>query len=304
MKKILSIVICMLLVLGTLPLSGAASCAHSYSSKSVPRSCISRAKTVYTCQKCGNSYFTSSSVYTKPDGFYFAVDGDRDADTLSVKVVVGNNPGLWASRLTLSYNGEALQALTASNGTVWGETASVNINHDQSYIRFYCQNSELSDNTANGTVFTATFKILDVMDNWNVELTAGKRDNVSYTNGVQIFETVNAVTLGYGEHAYDSGVVSVAPTVTSEGQMLYTYTLCPATKTEKIDKLIAYAKGDIDGDGDVTMLDLFKAKLFIKQMAIPTQLEATAADIDGDGEVTMVDSFEIKYRISKGNWRQ
>ena len=27
------------------------------------------------------------------------------------------------------------------------------------------------------------------------------------------------------------------------------------------------------------------------------------ADIDGDGELTMVDSFELKYRISKGFWR-
>ncbi len=62
-------------------------------------------------------------------------------------------------------------------------------------------------------------------------------------------------------------------------------------------------KGDIDGDGEVTMLDLFRLKLFTKQKAIPTDAEIAAGDIDGDGELTMVDSFEIKYRVAKGAWR-
>ncbi len=62
-------------------------------------------------------------------------------------------------------------------------------------------------------------------------------------------------------------------------------------------------EGDIDGDGEVTMLDLFRFKLFTKQKAIPTEAEIAAGDIDGDGELTMVDSFEIKYRVAKGAWR-
>ena len=62
--------------------------------------------------------------------------------------------------------------------------------------------------------------------------------------------------------------------------------------------------GDVDGDGEVTMLDLFRLKLFIKQKDVPTDAEVKAADIDGDGEITMVDSFELKYRISTGYWRQ
>ena len=74
--------------------------------------------------------------------------------------------------------------------------------------------------------------------------------------------------------------------------------------------LLSYVKedtavpGDIDGDGEVTMLDLFALKLFIKQKDIPTDAEVAAGDIDGDGELTMVDSFELKYRISKGFWRE
>ncbi|MBQ7835917.1 MAG: bacterial Ig-like domain-containing protein [Clostridia bacterium] len=62
--------------------------------------------------------------------------------------------------------------------------------------------------------------------------------------------------------------------------------------------------GDVDGDGEITMVDLFNLKLFIKQKDVPTAEELRAADIDGDGEITMVDSFEIKYRVTKGYWRQ
>lgn len=61
--------------------------------------------------------------------------------------------------------------------------------------------------------------------------------------------------------------------------------------------------GDADGDGELSMLDLFRLKLFMKQEAIPTEKEILALDIDGDGEINMVDSFEMKYRISKGSWR-
>lgn len=303
MKKILSLMLCIAVLVCAVPMSRAAVCAHSYVSKTVYRSCITRTKTVYTCEKCGSSYFSSSPVYEKPDGFFFAADGDRDGDVLSVKVIVGNNPGLWASRLTLNYNTEALEAISCERGTVWDSTASVNINSTSGYVRFYCQNSELGDITKNGTVFTVKFKVLDVVDKWNVSLTAAKGDNVGYGSGPRTFEVINAVALGYGDHSYDDGVIYKAPTVDAYGLMRHTCTLCPATKLEKIDKLIAYSKGDVDGDGDVTMLDLFQIKLFMKQKATLNETETTAADIDGDGEVTMVDSFEIKYRIAKGTWR-
>jgi hypothetical protein len=70
------------------------------------------------------------------------------------------------------------------------------------------------------------------------------------------------------------------------------------------DGSVSATPGDVDGDGEVTMLDLFALKLFIKQKDVPTDAEVAAGDIDGDGELTMVDSFELKYRISKGFWRE
>ena len=61
--------------------------------------------------------------------------------------------------------------------------------------------------------------------------------------------------------------------------------------------------GDVDGDGDISMLDLYKLKLFLKQTAEPTEAETLAADIDGDGDITMLDSYALRYRVATGNWK-
>ncbi len=66
---------------------------------------------------------------------------------------------------------------------------------------------------------------------------------------------------------------------------------------------VTVEKGDIDGSGTVTMADLFRLKMFVKQIATPTAEEFAAADVTGDGYINMMDSFELKYRIVKGSWR-
>ncbi len=60
--------------------------------------------------------------------------------------------------------------------------------------------------------------------------------------------------------------------------------------------------GDIDGNGNINSVDLFKMNLFVKQIVSPTDEEAVAADIDGNDKVNSVDMFYLKYRILKGEW--
>ncbi len=60
--------------------------------------------------------------------------------------------------------------------------------------------------------------------------------------------------------------------------------------------------GDIDGNGNINMMDVFKMKMFIKNISSPTAIEAAAADIDGNGIINMIDSFKLKYRIVRGIW--
>ena len=80
-----------------------------------------------------------------------------------------------------------------------------------------------------------------------------------------------------------------------------------AIKGEEIEPeppVIEVEKGDVDGSSTITMTDLFKLKLFVKQIVTPTDKELAAADITGDGLVNMMDSFELKYRIVTGDWRK
>ncbi len=61
-------------------------------------------------------------------------------------------------------------------------------------------------------------------------------------------------------------------------------------------------KGDIDGNGSINSVDLFKMNLFVKQIVAPAETEAAAADIDANDKVNSVDMFYLKYRILKGEW--
>ncbi len=115
-------------------------------------------------------------------------------------------------------------------------------------------------------------------------------DIVGNTVELQPLEKEGYKFLGWYADSDFSGEALTSLTVTEEPITLYA-------------KMQAELLGDVDGDGEITMLDLFALKLFIKQMDIPTDAEIIAGDIDGDGELTMIDSFEMKYRVAKGQWR-
>lgn len=68
---------------------------------------------------------------------------------------------------------------------------------------------------------------------------------------------------------------------------------------------VVIVKGDVDGDGKLTMMDVFRMKLFVKQMIDPDPSNRNdyEADVNDDGLINMVDSFELKYRVKMGEWR-
>ncbi len=71
---------------------------------------------------------------------------------------------------------------------------------------------------------------------------------------------------------------------------------------EKDPSATQVEKGDIDGNGNINSVDLFRMNLFVKQIVAPKGDEAIAADIDGNGKVNSVDMFYLKFRILKGYW--
>ena len=53
-------------------------------------------------------------------------------------------------------------------------------------------------------------------------------------------------------------------------------------------------KGDIDGNGKISITDLVKAKLFISHIKTPNEIEELSTDINGDGKLSVTDLVKLK----------
>lgn len=53
-------------------------------------------------------------------------------------------------------------------------------------------------------------------------------------------------------------------------------------------------KGDIDGNGAITITDVVRAKLYSVHIKTPNEIEKIAADVNGDGSVTITDIVKLK----------
>lgn len=63
--------------------------------------------------------------------------------------------------------------------------------------------------------------------------------------------------------------------------------------------------GDVDGDGEVTILDATMIRRYEVQLGALSNQQQLAADVDGDGEITILDATWIqRYLISLKMSRQ
>ena len=58
-----------------------------------------------------------------------------------------------------------------------------------------------------------------------------------------------------------------------------------------------YAKGDVNGDGGITLLDMLLVKRHILGLGTLTGDQFSAADINGDGRVDLLDCLKVKRHI-------
>ena len=59
--------------------------------------------------------------------------------------------------------------------------------------------------------------------------------------------------------------------------------------------------GDVDGDGEVTILDATFIQRYLAGIPIPFELNEAIADVDGDGEVTIIDATYIQRWLASLN---
>lgn len=97
-------------------------------------------------------------------------------------------------------------------------------------------------------------------------------------------------------HAWNDGVVETPATGTSTGVMLYTCTVCGETKTEEIP--LAFAYGDVNGDGAFNATDL-SSSIRKSGGANVSKFNSQAADVAYDGTFNSKDITSM-WRKSAG----
>ena len=60
-----------------------------------------------------------------------------------------------------------------------------------------------------------------------------------------------------------------------------------------IDSTPAVKRGDMDGDGEITVADALKALRIAAKLVVPAEADTATGDIDGDGEITVADALKI-----------
>jgi hypothetical protein len=133
------------------------------------------------------------------------------------------------------------------------------------------------------------------------------------------------------EHTYDAGKVTKSATCTTTGVKTYTCTVCKATKTETVKALghtytttvvtptyttegytlhectrcndsyksdvtakLSYLKGDVNGDGKVTLKDVTQMFQYVNNQITKDKLKVfDAADVNGDSKVTLKDVTKV-----------
>lgn len=293
MKKLISFLLCATIALSPVFASKAV-CAHSYTEADIAATCSNRAHTLKTCSLCGDTEAIYSPLYSAPDGCYFLLEGEMSGNVLNVTVTLNNNPGFWANRLTLNYNSAALEVASTTKGDVWPASASVTVNTESStpYVRFYGDDTALQNNTKNGLIFAVSFKIKGEMSDWGLSLSAKSRDNINVDGNAVPFKIVETVTLGYGDHVYDEGVVITEPTYISTGMMKYTCTICKDTKTEQIP-VLDVIPGDVNLSGRIESQDMLIIKMYL--VGIKTNMSNVEyMDANSDGFVNAKDLLYLK----------
>lgn len=96
-------------------------------------------------------------------------------------------------------------------------------------------------------------------------------------------------------HHYDDGVVTIKPTTTSDGEMMFTCSECGHVRYEVIPALV---RGDADGDREVNMKDVLLLRKCIAGIERESVLSFDGADAYPDGVITMSDVLVVRKIVA------
>ncbi len=188
----------------------------------------------------------------------------RAGDTVTVPVVISNNPGIAAFKLKVTYDKERLVPVSIAKGSILSGAITSNIQQGGDMTRFdyvtvYWDNP--SDFTADGELFNVVFKIADSAEEGDIPV------GISYVNGEVANQKYEDVDLNVTE-----GNVSVRNVV----------------------------MGDIFEDGEVNSKDGLKLRQFLAEWAVNlSEREKAAADVFKDGEINSKDGLKLRQFLAE-----
>ena len=180
--------------------------------------------------------------------------------TVEVNVDLSNNTGILAAAFTLTYD-EGLTLIDATSGDAFSALAMTKPASFSSPCKFAWDAYELSEeDIKDGTILTLSFQVAeDIPPNTKLNI------KLSYASKDVIDSNLQTIPV-----SIDNGSVTV----------------------------IDYIPGDLNGDGEVTTMDITLIRRLITGYDV--SVNESAADVNGDGEVTMMDVVLIRrYVVDK-----
>lgn len=174
---------------------------------------------------------TTLSVCAAPTDPTITVESvtSQAGETVSIKVSISNNPGIWGMDLSVSYDKSNLTLTNVANGTVFSssEWTQGDLAGDK-YILSY-EASGFNDISTNGVLATLTFKISDTANSGDYSVTAsyntGDIINVSFDD--ISFVVVNGkITVSSIGCAHNNTTDVLAEPSTCQKQGNNAYTVC------------------------------------------------------------------------------
>lgn len=200
------------------------------------------------------------SADSEPSFELTKVYGDP-GETVQIELIINNNPGITALSVDIGYSSDDLELIGIDNAGLFEDPISVGmLSANPIPISWYAGDS--GDKTDNGTVAILKFKIREGADNSAVTISYNPENVINSAIQNKPFATVNGM-VGIGE--------------------------------EPIEPPRPYILGDVDDDGEVTVVDATYIQRKATRVKIPlTDEEMLHGDVDGDGEVTVLDATYIQ----------
>ena len=255
---------------------------HTYEAVVTDPTCTARGYTTYTCTKCGDTY---EANYVQALGHSW---GEWAVATEPTCTVRGE------SERFCSRCGERDTAVIAELGHAYESAVTAPTCTDRGYTTYTCTRCGDAYVTDYVDALGHTPGEVQIENEVTATCTVGHYwEEAVYCTvcGTEISrETKTTEALG---HAWGDGVVTVAPTETTEGERTFTCTRCGATYTEVIPAL-DHKPGDITGDNKVTTKDLLRLMKYLSGENV--EVQTSALDVNGDGKINMKDLVRLlKY---------